>query len=111
VPLALTVYGYRIEAMKKAGAPIAGVILPPAVALPTGIAAFRRAPHPNAAVLFMDFFLSEGQRILAERGNVPTNARVKAPPADLTLIDSAKLLDEGDKWSKLFQDVFVAQGR
>jgi iron(III) transport system substrate-binding protein len=111
VPLALTVYGYRIEAMRKAGAPIAGVILPPAVALPTGIAAFRRAPHPNAAVLFVDFFLSEGQRILAERGNVPTNARVKAPPPDLALIDSAKLLDEGDKWSKLFQDVFVSQGR
>jgi iron(III) transport system substrate-binding protein len=111
VPLALTVYGYRIEAMKKAGAPIAGVILPPAVALPTGIAAFRRAPHPNAAVLFVDFFLSDGQRILAERGNVPTNARVKAPPPDLALIDSAKLLDEGDKWSKLFQDVFVGQGR
>jgi iron(III) transport system substrate-binding protein len=111
VPLALTVYGYRIAAMKKAGAPIAAIILPPAVALPTGIAAFRRAPHPHAAVLFVDFFLSEGQRILAERGNVPTNARVKEPPPGLTLIDSAKLLDEGDKWSKLFHDVFVSQGR
>ena len=111
VPLALTVYGYRIDAMKKAGAPIAGIVLPPAVALPTGIAAFRRAPHPHAAMLFIDFFLSDGQRILAERGNVPTNARVKAPPPDLTLIDGAKLLDEGDKWSKLFQDVFVTQGR
>jgi iron(III) transport system substrate-binding protein len=111
VPLALTVYGYRIEAMKKAGAPISGVILPPAVALPTGIAVFRRAPHPNAAVLFVDFVLSDGQRILADRGNVPTNARVKEPPSDLNLIDSAKLLDGGDKWSKLFQDVFVSQGR
>jgi iron(III) transport system substrate-binding protein len=111
VPLALTVYGYRVEAMKKAGAPIAGVVLPPAIALPTGIAAFRRAPHPHAAVLFVDFFLSEGQRILAERGNVPTNARVKAPPPDLVLIDGARLLDEGDKWSRLFQDVFVTQGR
>jgi iron(III) transport system substrate-binding protein len=62
-------------------------------------------------VLFVDFYLSDGQRILAERGNVPTNARVMAPPPDLTLIDSAKLLDEGDKWSKLFQEVFVNQGR
>ena len=111
VPLALTVYGYRVEAMKRAGAPIMGVTLPPAVALPTGIAAFRRSPHPHAAVLFVDFFLSEGQRILAERGNVPTNARVKAPPPDLALIDGARLLDEGDKWSRLFQDVFAAQGR
>jgi iron(III) transport system substrate-binding protein len=111
VPLALTLYGYRVAAMTKAGAPISGITLPPAVALPTGIAAFRKAPHPNAAVLFVDFYLSDGQRILAERGNVPTNARVMAPPPDLTLIDSAKLLDDGGKWSKLFQEVFVDQGR
>jgi iron(III) transport system substrate-binding protein len=111
VPVALTVYDYRIDAMKKAGAPITGIVLPPAVALPTGIAVFRRAPHPNAAVLFMDFVLGDGQRILAERGNVPTNARVKEPPTDLNLIDSARLLDGGDKWPKLFQDVFVDQGR
>jgi iron(III) transport system substrate-binding protein len=111
VPVALTVYDYRIDAMKKAGAPITGIVLPPAVALPTGIAVFRRAPHPNAAILFMDFVLGDGQRILAERGNVPTNARVKEPPTDLNLIDSARLLDGGDKWPKLFQDVFVDQGR
>jgi iron(III) transport system substrate-binding protein len=111
VPLALTVYGYRIEAMKKAGAPIAAVTLPPVVALPTGIAVFRKAPHPSAAVLFGDFFLSEGQRILAARGNVPTNARIKSPPADLTLIDSARLLDEGEKWTKLFNETFANQKR
>jgi iron(III) transport system substrate-binding protein len=111
VPLALTVYRYRIEAMQKAGAPIAAVTLPPAVALPTGIAVFHKAPHPNAAVLFVDFFLSDGQRILAQRGNVPTNRGVKAPPPDLTFIDSAKFLDEGDKWTKLFRETFVGQAR
>ncbi len=111
VPLALTVYRYRIEAMQKAGAPIAAVTLPPAVALPTGIAVFHKAPPPNAAVLFVDFFLSDGQRILAQRGNVPTNRGVKAPPPDLTFIDSAKFLDEGDKWTKLFRETFVGQAR
>ena len=111
VPLALTLYGYRIEAMQQAGAPIAGIVLPPAVALPTGIAVFRKAPHPHAALLFVDFFLTDGQRILAERGNVPTNRRVKAPPPDLIFVDSAKFLDQGDKWTKLFRDVFVNPAR
>src|SRR5262249_17508911 len=45
VPLGLTVYGYRINELKAKNAPIAGVVLPPAVALPTGIAVFARAPH------------------------------------------------------------------
>jgi iron(III) transport system substrate-binding protein len=109
VPLALTLYGYRVEAMKKAGAPIAPITLAPVVALPNATAVFRRAPHPHAAVLFVDFFLSEGQRILAARGNVPTNKSVKPPP-EVTLVDSAKVLDEGEKWTKLFNETF-APGR
>ena len=109
VPLALTLYGYRVEAMQKAGAPIAPVTLEPMVALPNASAVFRRAPHPHAAVLFVDFFLGEGQRILAARGNVPTNRSVKPPP-EVALVDSAKLLDEGDKWTKLYNETF-APGR
>jgi iron(III) transport system substrate-binding protein len=111
VPLALTAYGYRIAELKGKGAPIAGIVLPPAVALPTGIAVFARAPHPYAAVLFMDFFLSDGQRFLLERGNVPTNRTVQEPPPGLTLVDVGKFLDQGDKWTKLFKEVFTGSGR
>jgi iron(III) transport system substrate-binding protein len=111
VPLALTVYGYRINELKAKGAPIDGRVLPPAVALPTGIAVFARAPHPYAAALLMDFFLGDGQRILAERGNVPTNRTAQEPPPGLIFVDVAKFLDEGDKWTKLFKDVFAGSGR
>jgi iron(III) transport system substrate-binding protein len=111
VPLGLTVYGYRINELKAKGAPIDGVLIPPAVALPTGIGVFAKAPHPNAAALFMDFFLSDGQRILLDRGNVPTNRTVKELPDGLILVDVAKYLDEGDKWTKLFKDVFASQMR
>jgi iron(III) transport system substrate-binding protein len=108
VPLALTVYGYRINELKAKAAPIDGTVLPPAVALPTGIAVFAHAPHPYAAALFMDFFLGDGQRILAERGNVPTNRTVKEPPPGLAFVDVAKFLDEGDKWTKLFKETFAS---
>jgi iron(III) transport system substrate-binding protein len=111
VPLALTVYGYRVNELKAKGAPIEGVVLPPAVALPTGIAVFAHAPHPYAATLFMDFFLSDGQRILAERGNVPTNRTVQALPADIAFVDVAKFLDQGDKWTRLFKEIFAGGGR
>jgi iron(III) transport system substrate-binding protein len=108
VPLALTVYGYRINELKAKAAPIEGSVLPPAVALPTGIAVFAHAPHPYAAALFMDFFLGDGQRILLERGNVPTNRTVQEPPPGLILVDAAKFLDEGDKWAKLFKETFAS---
>ena len=111
VPLALTVYGYRVNELKAKGAPIDGVVIPPAVALPTGIAVFARAPHPYAAALFMDFFLSDGQSILAERGNVPTNRTVQAPPLGLTLVDVAQFLDQGDRWTKLFKEIFAGGPR
>jgi iron(III) transport system substrate-binding protein len=111
VPLALTVYGYRINELKAKAAPIDGTVLPPAVALPTGIAVFAHAPHPYAAALFMDFFLGDGQRILAERGNVPTNRTVKELPPGLAFVDVAKFLDEGDKWTKLFKEIFASGGR
>lgn len=111
VPLALTVYGYRVNELMAKGAPIDGTVLPPVVALPTGIAVFAHAPHPYAATLFMDFFLGDGQRILAERGNVPTNRTAKEPPSGLAFVDVAKFLDEGDKWTKLFKEIFAGGGR
>jgi iron(III) transport system substrate-binding protein len=106
VPLALNIYGYRVAALKKSGAPIDGVILPPAFALPTGIGALAKAPHPNAALLLLDFYLTDGQRILAERGNVPTNRTVAEPPPGVSLIDNGKFLDNEDEWTRLFRSTF-----
>ena len=107
VPLALNVYGYRVTALKKSGAPIDGVVLPPAFALPTGIGLLAKAPHPNAALLLLDFYLTDGQRILAERGNVPTNRTIAEPPPGVSLIDNGKFLDNEDEWIKLFKSTFA----
>jgi iron(III) transport system substrate-binding protein len=111
VPLALTLYGYRVEALRKAGAPMIPISLAPTVALPNAVAVFRRAPHPYAAVLFADFFLGEGQRILAARGSAPSNIRVQPLPSELTLVDARRLIDEGEKWTKLYNETFTGTGR
>jgi ABC-type Fe3+ transport system substrate-binding protein len=108
VPLALTAYSYRVEQMKNVeGAPVEILYLPPVVALPTGAGVFRKAPHPNAALLLLDFYLTDAQKILADREAVPTNPKVKPPPKDLIFVDLPKFLDEGEKWTKLFQDTFI----
>jgi iron(III) transport system substrate-binding protein len=49
----------------KHGAPVNWTTLGPALVVPTGHGLATRAPHPNAAKLFIDFVLSrEGQRVI-----------------------------------------------
>jgi iron(III) transport system substrate-binding protein len=112
VPLALTAYSYRVEQMKNIeGAPVELLYLPPVVALPTGAGVFRKAPHPYAALLLLDFYLTDVQKILADREAVVTDPRVKPLPKDMIFVDLPKYLDEGGKWTKLFEDTFVKQAR
>ena len=110
VPFTLTVYHYKAEQLKKSGAPIDWYVLPPGVARFLGTGVLRRAPHPHAAVLFMDFMLSEGQRVLLDHDFTPTNQKIKPLDLPFTLVDPAKILDDGDKWSKLY-DRIIKQAR
>jgi iron(III) transport system substrate-binding protein len=111
VPFALTTYGYKVDQLKGEGAPIEAVYLPPVIGLPTGAGVFQKAPHPFAAMLLVDFYLTEGQQILADRENAPTNPKVKQPPSGLILVDLPRYLDEGEKWTRLFNETFLNQAR
>jgi iron(III) transport system substrate-binding protein len=113
VPLALTVYQYKAAQLRDAGAPIEVLGLPPVVARFQGIGVARRAPHPHAAVLFVDFMLSEAQPLLLKRDFLPANARVNPALAqmDLSFIDPARVLDEHDKWARLYKETFLSQTR
>src|SRR5262249_54392718 len=109
VRLALTAYSYRVEQLKNEGAPIEILYLPPPVAFPTGIGLFRHAPHPHAALLFQDFILTDGQKILAEREVVPPNPKVRGAPNGLIFVGLSRFMDEGAKWTKLFRDTFTVR--
>lgn len=113
VPLALTVYNYKAEQLKRRGAPIDWFAIGTAIARPNGVAVARHAPHPNAAVLFYDFELSEeGQKILAQRDFVPTNRNVDTPlgRVPMKFVDVRVILDEHDKWEKLYRELFGGKG-
>jgi iron(III) transport system substrate-binding protein len=108
VPLALTLYNYMPESSKRKGAPIDWFALEPAVARANGIGIARRAPHPNAALLFHDYMLStEAQQLLVGMDYVPANAKVPSPLAKLRikLVDPAVTLDQMDKWTKSYEEV------
>ena len=109
VPLALTVYNYKAEQLKKKGAPIDWFSIGPAIARPNGIAVAKKAPHPHAALLFYDFEISpEGQRILAKRDFVPTSRKVETPLSKIPMkfVDVRVTLDQYEKWMKLYTELF-----
>jgi iron(III) transport system substrate-binding protein len=113
VPLSLTTYLYKVVQLKNDGAPIDWLALPPEIARSQGAGLARKAPHPNAGVLFVDFLLSDAQGILAQRDFIPTNIAIKPLPEGLTLkfLDPAKLLDENAKWEKAFKEIVTNQAR
>jgi iron(III) transport system substrate-binding protein len=110
-PLALTVFNYTAEQLKKRGAPIDWFVIPPLISMPNSVAVARMAPHPSAAVLMFDFMLSDAQKILAERDYVATSRKVAAPldRDHLTVMDSAAALAQGDKWEKLYHQIISSR--
>jgi iron(III) transport system substrate-binding protein len=109
VPFAITVYSYKPEQQKREGAPVEPLYLAPVVALGYGPAVAKCAPHPNAAVLYNEFMLSEAQEIFAKRDMAVTNPKIRAIPADLdlTVIDPADMLDNRPKWDELWTNTVI----
>ena len=109
VPMGLTVYHYMAEQAKRKGAPVDWIALEPVVARPNGQGIARAAPHPHAALLFYDYFLTEAQPVIAGMDYVPINAAVASPLKGIpvTLTDAREVLDQMDKWGKLYQEIVL----
>jgi len=113
VPFALTTYAYKVEQLRKSGAPIGWLVIPPGVARFEGAAVARRAPHPNGAILFFEFMLTDAQDLLLGRDFFPASRKARPLPGgvSVTFLDPAKALDENQKWSKYYRDIVIKQAR
>lgn len=110
VPLALTVYNFTAEQVKQKGAPLEWFVLPPAIARANGVAVSRRARHPHAALLYYEFMIGdEGQEILLKRDFVPASRKIDTPlnRGPLTIIDPALIVDQGERWATLYDEIIV----
>ena len=110
MPVGLTVYNSNAETLKRRGAPIEWVPMEPVVARPQAIAIARNAPHPQAAQAFVDFVLSpEGQELLSSMGRAPVSTKVRTHMNNFeyTVVDPVTVLDEQDKWNKVWENLFI----
>ena len=109
IPFALTVYNYKPPQLKAKGGSIDWIVLSPAIAQLHAVAVPAKASHPYAAMLLFDFFLGEGQAILAGRNFVPSSSKVPSPFGDMPIkfIDPVEAIDKQDPWTKLYEDTIT----
>jgi iron(III) transport system substrate-binding protein len=110
IPLAATIYNHNAERLLVNGAPIKWKALKPTFGRPNGVSVAKNAPHPHAALLFVDFMLSlEGQKLLQKRNRVPASNKVDSNLNDFPyeMIDPVVVIDEADKWEKRWSELFL----
>ena len=112
VEVGLTAYHANAQSFKARGAPVDWAPVEPVIARPQAIGVAANAPHPHAALLFLDFMLSpEAQEMLAKMGRSPASRAVKSDTSSMNFVlsDAAVILDEYDKWQQLWDKIFLAK--
>lgn len=111
VPFTFTQYYEQAAHARDEGAPIAVAFLDPVIALPTGLAMMRNAPHPTAAMLFMEFYLTDAQDILASYDYIGSNVNRQVLPDGMNpvVVEMSDYLDEYEKWHDLHREIFAAR--
>jgi iron(III) transport system substrate-binding protein len=112
IPVGLTMYQANIESIKKKGGPIDFVPVQPVIARPQAIGVAKNAPHPAAALLFLDFVLSpEGQKLYESMGRVPASTKVKSHLNNFPFVmtDPGTILKESQKWDDLWNQLFLTK--
>jgi iron(III) transport system substrate-binding protein len=109
--LQIVSYWYKPYLMKKQGAPVDWLSLEPAFVALHPISIVNRAPHPNAARLFIDFVLSEeGQKIFVQRGRESARIGMKPEgyPGRLQVFPSrVQLAEKLADYNRRFETMFV----
>src|SRR6195256_111768 len=112
VPLALTVYSYRIEQLKSAGAPVEWFGIDPVIGRANGAGVSRRPPHPNAALLFYEYLIGDAQPLMVKMNYLAASKKAASSlrGVKVRFIDAGLSLDELDRCAKAFDDLNRGRG-
>jgi iron(III) transport system substrate-binding protein len=107
-------YSHTIDKAAADGAPVAwrpanGDPVQPIIIRPNGIGLVRTATNPCAATLFVDFELTGGQDVFADKFRIGSIESGDDPLAGLEVypVPEEKLLDDPDTWNQAYEDVLA----
>ena len=102
-------YSYLTEKARATGAPVDDQpFIEPVVARANGGGPLSAAEHPAAAMLFMDWYLEDGQALILENGLTPSVMPDGSDPLEgleVVPVDVDQLLAEGQEWSDRYDEI------
>jgi len=110
IALFIDAYNNNMETLKRSGAPVDWKPLGPVFGQASAIGVAKHSRRPHAALLFTEFLLSrEGQEFFKSVNRVPASLTVDTPLNRFPhqIIDPAIALDEGEKWDRLWSEIFL----
>lgn len=107
VPLGLTVYSYMIEQAKAKGAPADWFAIDPVIGRSNGIGISKKPQHPNAAMLFYEYMLSEVQPVIVKMNYLSPVKKlfVPIPGATIRYVDVAADRAEVERCENAFNEL------
>jgi iron(III) transport system substrate-binding protein len=104
-----TCYSHHFPPRIKKGAPV-GYLLAEGIGTISGTAVFKNAPHPNTAMLFARWAMSqEGQKAYSQGGRTPAHPKVepmeKTRPEAIYAI-GAEEIKEWPRYEKIWKEIF-----
>jgi iron(III) transport system substrate-binding protein len=110
--VATSIYSHTVDKAEDEGAPVmwrsaSQQPIQPLVIRPNGAGLVHNAKAPAAAMLFMDFLLTDGQKILEKSFRIGSVPGQDDPLAGLetTTPPEQELLDDAEKWDGLYEKV------
>lgn len=110
--VALSVYSHTVDKAARKGAPVAWrPAVQPVILRPNGLALMAKPKHPAAALLWMDWVLTAGQRTIVAATRIPAAKNVPGytdpiPPGTRTFDEPVdKLRTETKKWETAYDQL------
>lgn len=117
-PLAVHIFNHHAYISKSRGAPVDWHPIEPVTGTANTVGLAKNTPHAHAAMLFLDFVLSEkGQKVFQQSNYLPAHPKVPAKQQDLKpgggrfnkaqYINPDVQYDKGNEWVDFFQKNFL----
>lgn len=110
--VSLSIYNHTVDKAAKDGAPVAWKpVVQPVILRPNGVALMAKPRHPAAALLWMDWQLTDGQVPIAQSFRVTSRQDIPGftdpIPADVKVYDvpQEEVTEHANDWSKRYDDL------
>jgi iron(III) transport system substrate-binding protein len=110
-PVCLTCFSHHFPPRMKRGAPIQPMLSEGVGEIGGSVAILRDAPHPNAALLWARWAISEeGQQVYAQAGETPAHPKIepreKTRPLKIYMLGAEEVVKEFRRYEKLWKEIF-----